>query len=159
MRFYPENNLLGLIPGNKTPSYFIQGEYFRELNKIISLGSSLGFARGVDPETQVQDSLRYQNVTHVHLNLYFFLVNSKKHRLYLKAGSGITNVKRQVLLTTSTPSDTITSVLIGKHTNAGLLMEFSYNYRFTDHWFMSANIGKIWYDDTPYLGLSLGYTF
>ncbi len=154
VRFYPESNLLGLIPGYKTPSYFIQGEYFRELNKIISLGSSVGYARGVAPNTQLQDSLGYKSVTFAHLNLYLFLVNNKKHQLYLKAGSGITKTKRQFLST-----DTTNAILISERTNAGALMGFSYNYHFTDGWFMSANIGKIWYEDTPYLGLSLGYAF
>ncbi len=154
IRFYPESNLLGLIPGYKTPSYFIQGEYFRELNKIISLGSSVGYARGVDPNTQVQDSLGYQRVTFAHLNLYLFLVNSKKHKLYLKAGSGITNAKKQVIA-----MDATNSILIFERTNMGALMEFSYSYHFTDQWFMSTNVGQIWYDDTLYLGLSLGYAF
>ena len=154
IRFYPESNLLGLIPGSKTPSYFIQGEYFREFNQIISLGSSVGYARGGDPNTQVQDSLGYQRVTFAHLNLYLFLVNSKKHRLYLKAGSGITNAKKQVIA-----MDATNSILIFERTNMAALMEFSYSYHFTDQWFMSANVGKIWYDDTLYLGLSLGYAF
>lgn len=159
--FYHGNNLLGVIPGYKSPSYLIQGEYFRELNKIISLGSSVGYARGVDPDTQVRDSLSYHSVTFAHLNLYLFLVNSKKHQLYFKAGSGITQTKMQVLSELLTPPDIITPVIRqNSYTNSGLLLELSYNYHFRERWFASVNAGRLWYTfGSEYLELSFGYTF
>ena len=161
INLYRGNTPLGLIPGYKTPSYLIQGEYFRELNKIISLGGSTGFTRIVDPDTQVRDSLSYHNITFAHLNLYFFLVNSKKHQLYFKAGSGITHTKMQVLSSTWTPPDIITPVLRRQNkTNPGLSLELSYSYHFKEHWFASVNAGRLWYTfGSEYLGVSLGYTF
>ncbi len=155
------NSVLGVIPGYKNPSYLIQGEYFRELNKIVSVGSSVGYARGVKSGA-AQDSLsNYENITFAHLNLYFFLVNSEKHQLYFKAGSGVTNTKRQYVSYMPPPQDTI---IQGSRytnlTNPGLLLEFSYNYHFTDRWFIGANAGIIAHNDgATYGGLSLGYSF
>jgi len=140
--------------------YLIQGEYFRELNKILSIGTSAGYSRGVDINNQELDTLDYENITFAHLNLYLFLVNSPKHQLYFKAGTGITNTKRLSSSFAGPLNMPYRELDYSNLTNTGLLVEFSYSYHLTDQWFMSTNFGAITHNDGAwYTGLSLGYSF
>jgi len=140
--------------------YLIQGEYFRNLNKILSIGTSVGYSRGEDINNQTLDTLDFERIIYAHLNLYLFLVNSKKHQLYFKAGTGITNTRLLNSFFIITPDMISRGIHRTNLTDTGLLVEFSYSYHFTDRWFGSANFGAITHNDGAwYTGLSLGYSF
>ena len=141
--------------------FSIQAVYYHEWNKIIGTGISAGYLKTVDqenPSFQIKDK---ELIKYIHADLYLFLYNERKHKLYAKIGAGLTNTDRILggfFIPINGPVERIFQ--INNLTNIGYSVEGAYDYQLKNNLTIGANFGIISHNDGGWFtGLSLGYKF
>lgn len=147
-------------PVNKQGLAF-QIEYYHEWNKIIATGISAGYVKGVDrnnPTFVIKDR---ETIKFLHANIYLFLLNENKHRLYAKVGSGLTNTDRVLGFPfVDINGEVERDFQINNLTNIGLLVEGAYEYKLRNSFIIGVNFSIISHNDGGWFtGLSIGHQF
>lgn len=139
----------------------LQLEYFYEWNKIIATGVSAGYVNGVDRNNPIFDIKDRETIKFIHANIYLFLLNENKHKLYAKVGSGLTNTDRVLGFPFISPNQEIERRFqINSITNYGFLAAGAYEYKLRNSFVFGANFSIISHNDGGWFsGLSIGYQF
>ena len=141
--------------------FSIQAVYYHEWNKIIGTGISAGYLKTVDranPSFQIKDK---EVIKYLHADLYLFLYNEQKHKLYAKIGTGLTNTDRILagfFVPLNGPVERIFQ--INNLTGIGYSVEGAYEYQLKNNFSIGANFGIISHNDGGWFtDLSIGYHF
>ena len=139
----------------------LQLEYYHEWNKIIGTGVSAGYIDMVDrknPSVAIKDR---ETIKFLHANLYLFLLNENKHRLYAKVGAGLTNTDRVLgTFLVKINGEVERTFQINNITDIGFVVEGAYEYKLNKSFIIGANYSIISHNDGGwYTGLSIGYQF
>ena len=141
--------------------FSIQAVYYHEWNKIIGTGISAGYLKTIDqenPSFQIKDQ---EIIKYIHADLYLFLYNEQKHKLYAKIGAGLTNTDRILagfFIPLNGPVERVFQ--INNLTNIGYSVEGAYEYQLKNSFSIGANFGIISHNDGGWFtGLSIGYHF
>lgn len=139
----------------------LQLEYYHEWNKIIGTGISAGYVKTVDrnnPSFVIKDR---ETIKFLHANLYLFLLNENKHKLYAKIGGGLTNTDRVLgTFLLKANGEVERTFQINNITGLGFLVEGAYEYKLNKSFIIGANYSIISHNDGAWFtGLSIGYQF
>ena len=147
-------------PVNKQGPAF-QLEYYHEWNKIIGTGISAGYINMVDRKNPSVAIKGQETIKFLHANLYLFLLNENKHKLYAKIGAGLTNTDRVLgTFLVKVNGEVERTFQINNLTDIGFLVEGAYEYKLNKSFIIGANYSIISHNDGGwYTGLSIGYQF
>jgi len=141
--------------------FSIQATYYHEWNKIIGTGITAGYFKTIDrenPSFQIKDR---EIVKHIHAEVYLFLYNEKKHKLYAKIGAGLTNTDRILagfFIPANGPTERIFQ--INNLTGIGYSVAGVYEYQLKNNFSIGVNYGFVAHNDGAQIaGLSIGYQF
>lgn len=141
--------------------YFIDLDYRRRLNKILSIGAGLGYAHAKDVNNPELDTLDFETNIHAHARIYFFLLNKEKNRAFVKIGGGFSHSERlHSGISALGPEEYERRLQWRKYNAFGITVEASYEHNITKQLFAGFNLGvSTGNEGFTYAGLSLGYSF
>lgn len=164
------NGRRDVVPGREIVNkkgFLVSLEYYRSLNKIIALGGSLGYSYALDINNRQFQERDFEKIYFAHANLYLFLVNTSRHKLFIKGGAGLTRTRRDFSSFSMVESDIASSgykyvdrFQRNTVTDFGLLLEASYMYRIDESTYIGANYIELSANDGGRgFGLSLMKSF
>ena len=161
--FFINGTIGDIVPGYEEiekSGYLIQGEYYRSINKILAVGLSLGYSYGQDTKNRWQDTLDYERIAFAQLNLYFFLLNERRHKLFGKIGSGFMKTERLHSYYIIQIEGNKRGLSYSNSTDRGVNLELSYQYQLNPYWALGVNYGHVIHNDGAWFtGLSLVRSF
>lgn len=164
------NGRRDVVPGRERVNkkgFLVSLEYYRSLNKIIALGGSLGYSYALDINNRQFQERDFEKIYFAHANLYLFLVNTSRHKLFIKGGTGLTRTRRDFSSFSMVETHVNSSVykFVDRFqrntvTDFGLLLEASYMYRIDQSTYIGANYIELSANDGGRgFGLSLMKSF
>jgi len=143
----PTSNMFLTLTGgyakfNSNSGYHLSTGFLYDLNKIISVESTLAFSRGQDQTNITEDVFENENQIDLSLLLHLNLIRSKAHKLSFELGGGITRYwGTRIILTSPVTIDERSS--FGRNLQGGL----SYTYFLKRGHGIGLKFGVISYDD------------
>jgi len=142
--------------------FAVEASYYRTLSKLIGLGVSAGYVQGIDKENPQLTIKDKESIQFLHANLYLFLVNEKRHRVYGKIGAGPTKTDR--ILGTFFIDQRANTIerrfQINSIRGLGVSVAGAYEFQLTPKLWIGTNCSIISHNDGGwYVGLSINRKF
>jgi len=139
--------------------YFLDLDYRRRLNKILSIGIGFGYAHAKDVNNPELDTLDFETNIHAHARLFLFFLNNEKNRAFIKIGGGFMHSERLHSGVSALGPEEYERFMQWSNYNAfGITVEASYERNITQQLFGGINLGiSTGNDGFSYTGLSIGY--
>ena len=160
INYIPDFYVYSSIPNAnpvKIRGYFVDLDYRRRLNKLLSVGIGLGYSYGKDRNNPQLDTLDYVRNAHAHLRVQLFFLNNPNNRFFVKGGTGLSYMGRLL-------SYNIDELARGFRENKfyymGFTLEAAYERNITPQLYIGMQVGlSSGNDGFAYPGVSVGYNF